>query len=170
MDLKNYEFNTHGVELGQFYASSAVISDGTPRPEPRRDPELYYQPSTVPGSHLPHACVGDSRHTLAMMDIAPYDAFTLITGIAGAQWEHAAREVSQDLGVPIRSVVIGPGRPVNDLYYDWSKLREVQENGAILVRPDKFIGWRAMELPADPSGALRDAMAAILGLRVAAIA
>src|SRR3546814_1155657 len=78
MDLKNYEFNTHGVELGQFYASSAVISDGTPRPEPRRDPELYYQPSTVPGSHLPHAWVGDSRHTLAMMDIAPYDAFTLI--------------------------------------------------------------------------------------------
>src|SRR3546814_12170314 len=124
MDLKNYEFNTHGVELGQFYASSAVISDGTPRPEPRRDPELYYQPSTVPGSHLPHAWVGDSQQTLAMMDIAPYDSFTLITGITGAPWDRAARDVSQDLGVPIRSVVLGPGRPVNALDYAWSHLSD----------------------------------------------
>src|SRR3546814_11979909 len=98
------------------------------------------------------------------------DAFAHSTGRTGAPWERASRAVSQDLGVLIRSVVMAPGRPVNDLYYDWSKLREVQEDGAILVRPDKFIGWRAMDLPDDPPGALRDAMAAILGLRVAAIA
>src|SRR3546814_4565167 len=36
MDTKNYEFNAHGVELGQFYESSAVISDGT-RPAPRSE-------------------------------------------------------------------------------------------------------------------------------------
>src|ERR1039457_7275546 len=54
MELKNYEFNAHGVELGQFYQSAAIVSDGSARPEPDRDPELYYQPSTAPGPRLPH--------------------------------------------------------------------------------------------------------------------
>ena len=29
MELKNYEFNAHGVELGQFYESTAVVGDGS---------------------------------------------------------------------------------------------------------------------------------------------
>ena len=29
LELKDYEFNAHGVELGQRYASAAVIPDGT---------------------------------------------------------------------------------------------------------------------------------------------
>src|SRR6202041_1852654 len=62
MELKNYEFNAHGVDLGQFYESAAIVGDGSARPAPARDPELYYQPSTVPGSHLPHAWVGDATH------------------------------------------------------------------------------------------------------------
>jgi 2,4-dichlorophenol 6-monooxygenase len=163
MELKNYEFNAHGVELGQFYESDAVVPDGSTRPGPTRDPDLYYEASTVPGAHLPHAWVGDNRARLAMMDLAPYARFTLITGIAGEAWEDAADKVAHELGVPLETVVIGPGRPVTDLYYDWTKLREVEESGALLVRPDKHIGWRAMSLPDDPEAALRDALAAILG-------
>ena len=102
MELKNYEFNAHGVELGQFYTSTAIVSDGTTRPEPTRDPDLYYEASTVPGSHLPHAWVGDNKVRLAMMDLAPYDRFTLISGIAGEAWEDAADKVALELGVPVR--------------------------------------------------------------------
>jgi len=163
MDLKNYEFNAHGVELGQFYESAAVVPDGSSRPEPTRDPDLYYEASTIPGSHLPHAWVGDNRVRLAMMDLAPYTRFTLFTGIAGEAWQDAADKVAHELGVPLETVVIGPGRPVTDLYYDWAKLREVEESGALLVRPDKHIGWRTMSLPDDPEAALREALSAILG-------
>ena len=162
MELKNYEFNAHGVELGQFYESSAVVGDGTPRPEPTRDPDLYYEASTVPGSHLPHAWVGDNVRKLAMMDLAPYGRFTVITGIAGEAWEDAARTVSEELGVPVQAVVIGPGREVTDLYYDWAKRREVEESGALLVRPDKHVAWRSRTLPEDPVAALRSALAAVL--------
>jgi 2,4-dichlorophenol 6-monooxygenase len=42
-------------------------------------------------------------------------------------------------------------------------VREVEEDGALLVRPDKHIGWRSMRLPADPQRTLHEAMAAILG-------
>ena len=62
MELKNYEFNAHGVELGQFYESDR----GRPRRHrpartPTRDPELYYQASTVPGL-APAARVGRRQH------------------------------------------------------------------------------------------------------------
>jgi 2,4-dichlorophenol 6-monooxygenase len=163
MELKHYEFNAHGVELGQFYESAAVVSDGSRRPEPRRDPELYYEPSTVPGSRLPHAWVGDARRKISTLDLVPMTRFTLLTGIAGEPWVGAAGKVGQELGVPLETVVIGPGRHVTDLYYDWARLREVEEDGALLVRPDKHIGWRSVRLPADPERALHDAMTAILG-------
>jgi 2,4-dichlorophenol 6-monooxygenase len=162
MELKHYEFNAHGVEMGQFYSSSAVAGDGSRPPAPDRDPELYYRPSTVPGSRLPHAWVGDARHRLSTLDLAPMTRFTLITGISGEAWADAAAKVAPDLGVPLEAVVIGPGRTVTDLYYDWARLREVEEDGALLIRPDKHIAWRAMTLPADPQRALHDALSAIL--------
>jgi 2,4-dichlorophenol 6-monooxygenase len=163
MDIKNYEFNAHGVELGQFYQSSAIVTDGSSRPAPTRDPELYYQASTVPGSRLPHCWVGGASRKVSTLDLAPYGRFTLITGITGEQWGKAAKDVAAELGIELETVVIGPGRDVIDLYYDWAKLREVSESGAILVRPDKHVGWRAHELPADPRKALHDAVAQLLG-------
>jgi len=162
MELKNYEFNAHGVELGQFYQSTAIVGDGTARPAPARDPELYYQASTVPGAHLPHAWVGDAANKVSTLDLAPYGAFTLFTGIAGEAWAEAAEKVGQDLNVPVTTVIIGPGRAVTDLYYDWARVREIDEDGALLVRPDKFIGWRSMSLPGSPERALRDALASLL--------
>ncbi|WP_432167879.1 hypothetical protein [Streptomyces sp. bgisy031] len=74
-----------------------------------------------------------------------------------------AEKVGQELGVPLATVVIGPGREVTDLYYDWAKLRDVEESGVLLVRPDKHIAWRASVLPDDPENRLREALSAVLG-------
>ncbi|MFD0521459.1 aromatic-ring hydroxylase C-terminal domain-containing protein [Paractinoplanes durhamensis] len=163
MELKHYEFNAHGVDLGQFYDSAAIIGDGSERPPPTRDPELYYEQSTVPGSRLPHVWVGNARTRVSTLDLAPMTQFTLLTGIAGEPWLAAAEKTAQELGVPLKAIVIGPGREMTDLYYDWARVREVEEEGALLIRPDKHIGWRSTSLPADPYHALRDALAKILG-------
>jgi 2,4-dichlorophenol 6-monooxygenase len=162
MEIKNYEFNAHGVELGQHYDSSAIVSDGTTRPAPARDPELYYEASTHPGGRLPHAWVGDSSRKLSTHDLAPYGQFTLFTGTTGQEWTTAAQKVGDQLGIAIGSVLIGPGQDVTDLYFDWAKLRGVAEDGAVLVRPDKHVGWRADRLPADPEDALYSAVSSIL--------
>jgi len=162
MELKDYEFNAHGVDMGQFYESTAIVSDGSQRPEPVRDPELYYQASTVPGSRLPHVWVGDATHKVSTLDLAPYTRFTLITGIAGEAWADAAVRVGKDLGVPLETVIIGPGREVTDIYYDWARIRETEEDGVLLIRPDKHIGWRSMTLPEDPEQALRAALESLL--------
>ncbi|HAA22737.1 MAG TPA: 2,4-dichlorophenol 6-monooxygenase, partial [Cytophagales bacterium] len=56
--FKSYEFNCHGVEMNQRYTSNAIVSDGAPEPDSRRDKELYFQATTWPGARLPHCWLG----------------------------------------------------------------------------------------------------------------
>jgi hypothetical protein len=41
----------------------------------------------------------------------------------------------------LRTLVIG-ARGTEDAYHDWSRAREMDEAGAILVRPDGYVAWR----------------------------
>ena len=162
IELKNYEFNTHGVELGQRYRSSAVIADGAPEPDDGRNRDLYYLPTTWPGAHLPHCWVGRQGKTISTLDLAGHGRFTLLTGIGGEPWTQAAQRVSTRLGVEVVPYVIGPGSAIEDLYDDWARLREVDESGGILVRPDGFVAWRSHQLAQHPEDVLAEVMQKIL--------
>lgn len=162
IELKNYEFNCHGVELGQRYQSSAVVSDGTPEPEYTRDRELYYHATTWPGARLPHCWVGVNGQKVSTHDLAGKGRFTLFTGIGGEAWKAAAETVSARTGVPISCYEVGPGRDVIDLYDDWARLREVEESGCILVRPDAHVAWRSATASADCTSELTRVMEALL--------
>lgn len=166
MELKNYEFNAHGVEMGQFYVSNAIKSDGASQPVSSKDPELYYEPSTVPGARLPHVWVGNAREKFSTHDLAEYTQFTLFTGITGQGWIEAAEAVSENLNIPIKVVVIGPGQEYTDLYFDWERIRGVQEDGAVLVRPDKHVGWRVQNLPENPADSLRTALSSMMSTTI----
>ena len=162
LEVKDYEFNAHGVELGQRYRSRAVAGDGTPEPEYTRDRELYYHATTWPGARLPHCWVGAGGHRVSTHDLAGKGRFTLLTGISGQRWAAAAEQVARELGIAIAAYVIGPGREYTDLYDDWSRLREVAEDGCVLVRPDAHVGWRAATMRDDPAAELRAALESIL--------
>ena len=164
IELKNYEFNCHGVELGQRYRSSAVVGDGTPEPAYERDPELYYHCTTWPGARLPHCWVQHGGKKVSTLDLAGKGRFTLFTGIGGDAWREAAAAVSARTGVEIAVYVVGPGREVHDIYDDWARLREVAEAGCVLVRPDAHVAWRSHALAADPTGELARALGQILGV------
>ncbi|MFF0265642.1 FAD-dependent monooxygenase [Kribbella sp. NPDC004536] len=163
IELKDYEFNAHGVELGQRYESSAVIEDGTPEPPYEQDPELYYRPTTWPGARIPHCWLTRGSATVSTLDVVGKGRFTLLTGIGGDAWVKAAQSVSEQLGVPIEPFVIGPGRELDDLYGDWARVREIPDPGCLLVRPDAHIAYRAFEQPDDPTETLRQAVSELLG-------
>jgi 2,4-dichlorophenol 6-monooxygenase len=163
IELKNYEFNAHGVELGQRYRSAAVARGGSPPPPYDRDPELYYHATTWPGARLPHCWLAHDGRRVSTLDLAGKGRFALLTGIGGEPWVAAARDYAQRSGLEIATFVIGPGREVLDTYSDWSRLSEVEEEGCVLVRPDAHVGWRSRTLPADPAAALRSALDQILG-------
>ncbi|WAB80834.1 FAD-dependent monooxygenase [Microcella daejeonensis] len=162
IELKDYEFNALGVELGQQYDSAAVVPDGTERPVPTRDPELYYEATTYPGARLPHAWLLRDRQKVSTHDVAATGAFTLLTGIAGEEWATAAEAAAAELGIPLTAIVIGPGREVTDVYNDWERIRGIEEDGCVLVRPDKHVAWRSLTMSDDPSTALMDALRAVL--------
>ncbi|MER5794355.1 FAD-dependent monooxygenase [Streptomyces sp. NPDC001980] len=156
---KVYEFNAHGVDLNQRYASDAIVPDGTPDPGFARDPELYHQPSSRPGAKLPHAWITSGTRTLSTLDTVGRGRFTLLTGIGGEGWVRAA--AAQDLD--IATVVVGPGQEYEDPYGDWARLSEVSDSGALLIRPDGYVAFRhpaAAENAADLLGA---ALRQILG-------
>ncbi|WP_380169562.1 FAD-dependent oxidoreductase [Jannaschia sp. R86511] len=166
LELKDYEFNAHGVELNQRYTSGAVVPDGTPEPAYDRDPELFYHPTTWPGARLPHAWLGhrdgDGYAKVSTLDVAGHGRFTLFTGIGGDGWAVAAQRLSAELGVEVHAAVVGPGREYTDLYDDWARLRETDEDGCVLVRPDHHVAWRSLHLVADPYPVLRDVLAQVL--------
>ena len=45
---------------------------------------------------------------------------------------------------------------------DWAELHGVGADGAVLVRPDGFVAWRAQGASPDPQTALRDALKVVL--------
>jgi 2,4-dichlorophenol 6-monooxygenase len=162
VEVMNGQFNAHGVELGQRYASGAVVGDGEPFPPFERDPVLYYQPSTHPGSPLPHAWLCRDTDDISTLDLCAYDRFTLITGAGGTAWETAAAVVSQELGVEIRPFRVALGQDHNDVLGAWTRIRDVSDRGCVLVRPDRFVAWRSGEVEGDPAAALGAAMRQIL--------
>ncbi len=163
---KNYEFNTHGVELNQRYRSDAIVSDGSPEPEYRRDPELFYQATTWPGARLPHVWVEHERTRKSTLDLCGQGRFTLLTGIGGEPWSEAAAAVARRYGVPVEVVTIGPsGCDALDIYADWYWQSEVEEEGCVLVRPDMHVAWRSASAVSDATERLLDVFARILGRR-----
>ncbi|WP_240933103.1 FAD-dependent monooxygenase [Diaphorobacter sp. HDW4B] len=161
--MQDFNFNAIGVELGQRYASSAIAGDGS-HVEPTRDPELYYEPSSSPGSPLPHAWLARGTQNISTLDLAGQDGFTVITGIGGERWIEAARNAADKLGIAINGVRIGLGPKVDaqDVYGDWAALREIGESGCLLVRPDRHIAFRAMCAVDDPEAVLTAALVQIL--------
>ena len=158
---KAYEFDAHGVEHNQRYASAAVVPDGTPMPQYQRDPELYAQPTTWPGAKLPHTWVTRGGRRVSTLDLAGHGRFTLVTGIGGQPWLDAAAELCADLGLAVTPVLIGPGQPYEDPYGTWAALREIDDGGVLLVRPDLYVAARHLAAPASPEQA-RDWLAATL--------
>ncbi|WP_374636644.1 FAD-dependent oxidoreductase [Paracoccus sp. (in: a-proteobacteria)] len=160
---KNYEFNAHGVELNTRYRSAAVVPDGTPEPEFTRDAELYYHPTTWPGARLPHVWVDHDGQRISSIDLGGKGRFVLLTGPGGEAWRDAAADVAARLGIELPVISVGPdGSDAHDIYADWYYQSGVQEDGAILVRPDNYVGWRHDSAAANAKALLTDALAQIL--------
>jgi len=165
VDATQYIYNCHGVEMNMRYESTAVVSDGSPAEHFKRDKELYHQASTRPGAMVPHVWLVDQdQQKVSTIDICGKGKFSLLTGLGGeAIWSSALAEIEKNLGITVGLKVIGPGQQYDDIYGDFARVRDISETGALLVRPDNIVAWRAQEA-SDKSGAdLVRAMQSILG-------
>jgi 2,4-dichlorophenol 6-monooxygenase len=164
VEWKNTEFNAQGTELNQRYESRAVLPDTDAGEEVwARDKGLYLQATTRPGAKLPHVwLVNETGHKVSTLDVTGSGAFSLITGLAGTAWSAAADKLDLPF---LRTLVIGAPSAV-DGYHDWHRAREIEEAGAILVRPDGYVAWRHVAAVWDEEEALhqlKHALESVLG-------
>jgi 2-polyprenyl-6-methoxyphenol hydroxylase-like FAD-dependent oxidoreductase len=145
---------------GYRYHSAAVVTDeGAPT-----DPDsvaLVDELRGQPGARVPHVWVRHGGQRVSTLDLLG-PGFALLTGDGGARWLAAAAAVWAELGVAIKVHRIGPGGETVDLEGRWAGLTGLAPDGALLVRPDDFVGWRADKLLAHPENELRQALSTIL--------
>lgn len=158
---QSMEFNEHNVEYGYTYTSAAVIPDGTPEPG-NPDPIRLYQPCARPGHPLPHAWLDDDTgRRLAVHDLIRPGRFLLIAGEDGLDWCRAAAKLADTW--PLDAVRVGHlDGDLLDPRSTWTRYRGHPADGAVLVRPDRFIAWRAHHAT-DPLAQLTDALRTLLG-------
>jgi len=156
------EFHEHAVEFGYEHASSAVIADGT---ESSADPDFHrFTPEARPGHPLPHAWLRDVySQELSTLDLVDTSSFLLIAGEDADSWLEAGRALEAE-GLPIRSVSIGH---LKGEYFDhrvrWQHVRGHGPEGAVLVRPDRCIAFRAHHAVDDAQSTLRSVLNNVLG-------
>lgn len=161
LSVQRMEWQAHDLELGFHYDTGAVVGDGTFPPE--RDPMGgKYVPTTRPGHRLPHVWVDRGGERVSTHDLVGIGEFLLLVGEEGAAWREAAERIAAEDGIELRCLAIADGGECADAERRWTALREVAADGAVLVRPDNHVGWRAMTARADPVAVLRDAVAKIL--------
>jgi hypothetical protein len=139
------------VELGYLYGSQAVVAEGGDRPAVHADP---LRTCGRPGSRAPHIWLGRGGRRRSSLDLFG-NSFVLLTTSRGEAWCRAAERFS---GLASHCV----GRDLTDQADHFATAYGVSPSGAVLVRPDGFVGWRARTMVDDPREALAHAMSTLL--------
>jgi 2,4-dichlorophenol 6-monooxygenase len=112
---------------------------------------------------LPHAWLEHNGERISTHDLTEVCAcFALITGPRGGQWAQAAQAAEEKYRVRITVAAIGDDADYTDSTGSWGQLREIEEGGAILVRPDNHVGWRSISETTNPADDLAGAISSIL--------
>jgi 2,4-dichlorophenol 6-monooxygenase len=156
------EFQAHDLEIGFRYDQGALVPDGS-QPPPSDPMGSKYFPTTRPGHRLPHAWLERDGQRVSTHDLVDRNGFLLLTDNAGAAWASAAEAAAEKFGVTITVASIGEGGEYADTDGTWARLREVSDGGAILIRPDNHVAYRAAEPVADARDTLTRTIGTLIG-------
>jgi hypothetical protein len=141
------------IEIGCRCNSAAVV------PEPGDDRSLHEHPRESkgrPGSRAPHVFVphnGDAASTLDLFG----KGFVLLAGADGAAWHAAALGAADRVGVPLDAYIIG------DVASGFADAYGISQAGAVVVRPDGVVAWRAVESEeSEPEVTMRETLASLV--------
>ncbi len=156
------------------YRSLAVIPDAD-QPD---DGKLDIDPRKSfarPGTRAPHVELRRAGQVISSLDLY-CKGFVLMAGHEGEGWVTAARAAAATLGIDLRAHVVGkPGsqgelldlpphrRTVATLFTQpFPAAYGISPSGAVLVRPDGYVGWRMKSHSPGAEQALTAALSRIL--------
>jgi len=149
-------FDMPGLQLGFWYPEGAVAREDDARP-PGDGEVRRFTPSGCPGARLPHAWLDPAR-TASLLDLVPLDRFLLLAGPEGEAWAEAV------VGLDVPDTVVFAFDETSLVDLDgWLATAGIGRDGALLVRPDQHVAWRAPAAVSDPGPVLVRAFERILG-------
>ncbi len=125
------------IDIGITYERGALVGDGMPT----GSGEDSWRPTGCPGARLPHLWLERDGERVSTLDLLG-PGMTVFTGPDGDRWRRAAGEVAADLGVTVAVRVVG-GELLRDPSCAFGALYGLEADGAVVVRPDGYIAWRA---------------------------
>jgi putative polyketide hydroxylase len=134
------------VMLGYWYASSAVVENDVDGPADAPSLAGLAQSALTldgrPGTRLPHLWLQDAggrRSTLDLFDVP----MGLLVGPAGSAWLDALQTASLDRLLDVQACQLGADVEPLDGIEAVLATFGIPSDGALLVRPDGFVGWRS---------------------------
>ena len=97
-----------------------------------------------PGTRAPHAWVEYQGQRISTLDLFG-TSFVLLAGSEGTAWCEAARATAARQNIDLVAYSAGPKGDLRDPESRWQAKAGISANGALLVRPDGFVAWRASE-------------------------
>lgn len=146
--------NEQGMIFGASYTSRAIVPDGSDAPQVA-NPVTDYVPSARPGGRAPHVFFERNGERTSIIDIVG-NGFALLTPSGGGIWLDAASELANKYAVPFKMQTIGEA--------EFKSAYDLDDSGAVLVRPDGYVGWRSRTKASNPRAALGEAITDIMGL------
>ena len=136
-------FNMPGLQLGFSYTQ-----DDPPDTQ-------HFTPTAKPGYRMPHAWT--SKPGESTLDLVPLDRCLLIAGPAGTEWIDAANaQTNKQLTLELLSKETIPELGT------WLTTCELDDDGALLVRPDQHVAWRWNSSPKNPAKELAEALQEVM--------
>ncbi|ARJ23092.1 FAD-dependent monooxygenase [Bacillus sp. ISL-8] len=144
------------VTAGYQYCSEAII-DECNTPHRMNIVDLNGRP----GTRAPHFWGTYEGKEVSILDLFGSN-FVLLTGAEHSTWTEAANVVSSGLGVKIKVYQVGLTGDFIDQGNFFRKLYGIENGGAVVIRPDGFIGWRTENEVVKPGILLEEIMNRLL--------
>ncbi|GAA2299378.1 FAD-dependent oxidoreductase [Streptomyces hawaiiensis] len=146
------------MTFGYCYRSGAFAAEEGAPDAILEDPE---HPGARPGARAPHVRLDGPEGPVPVTDLYG-DGFTLLVDEAAGRWTGAVEQEAARLGVGLKVVRIGRGTRLWDQDGSFRRRYGLLAGGAVLVRPDGFVGWRTTAGRSGPVD--RAAIAALRGI------
>jgi putative polyketide hydroxylase len=98
----------------------------------------------MPGTRAPHVMLQRSGERISTLDLFGKNFCVLAAANGGAYCE-AFRAAAADLGLPLDAYRVAEGETVSDPDGCFADAHGLSNSGAVMVRPDGFVAWRASD-------------------------
>lgn len=128
--------NDLNIECGYVYHSAAVILEGGSAPAHMNPRES----KALPGTRAPHMYLEKGGERISTLDLFGGN-FVLVTGSQGKTWFESAAAAAKQARIDLN--IYSVGVELKDPSGEFESAYGISPTGAVLVRPDGFVAWRA---------------------------